>query len=377
MPALSEEPKQQVTQQSSQGNANQGTAQPQSLPQSLSQQKLTQLLSAMTNALQSEHTQTKQTQPNQASEPQLPKPTVASSPLATPANFNLSTPSAESSSIEALAKAAVKAAEPITKPDLAAIEQVKQLTQQLEKRLPNIEQLTNPQTLASTIGQFMQFEPLSSQSINLSHLGPLASALQLILGGRHAQQGQSLSPELAKHLQKILKKGSSSASASQLARALQLLGSLPHLKPLEDTLTSLTSNIQLYQYQSQDQNTNNQQQYYFSLPTSEQQISQVEGELSQASNTNERGEKQWRLTLLLPLEHQEKIKAVATIQGTSVEIELTCSNPELTDRASFYCDFLSERLKTLGLQANKISCEQGDIPKTLLKRPNQLVEVTA
>jgi hypothetical protein len=224
------------------------------------------------------------------------------------------------------------------------------------------------------VEQFTRFEPLNSASINLSSLGPLASALQLMLGGRHAAKNQPLSPQLIKHLGQLLK-NTRGGIPSNLTSALQMLGNLQSFKPLEDALTNVSSNIQFYQYQNVDQQQNNQSIFYFNLPTKEPQVPQVEGEVEQQESNDPNGEKSWRLTLLLPCGDNDKIKVNALLTGNSVELDLTCNNQSLVDRANFYKNFLGSRLEALGFEKPTVSCQQGEIPATLLKRPNQLVEL--
>jgi len=258
--------------------------------------------------------------------------------------------------------------------ELVAIEQLKSLSQRLNKQLPAMSQLTNPAQLSQLVEQFTRFEPLSSASINLSSLGPLASALQLILGGRHAAQNQAMSPQLIKHLNQLMKK-TRGGSASNLTSALQMLGNLKSFKPLEEALTNISSNIQFYQYQNAEQQQNNQSLFYFNLPTKEPHVPQVEGEVEQQASNDKKGEKTWRLTLLLPCGDTDKIKVNAILSGNGVELDLTCNNQSLLERANFYKNFLASRLESLGFETPKVSCQQGDIPATLLKRPNQLVEL--
>jgi len=258
--------------------------------------------------------------------------------------------------------------------ELVAIEQLKSLSQRLNKQLPAMSQLTNPAQLSQLVEQFSRFEPLSSASINLSSLGPLASALQLILGGRHAAQEQAMSPQLIKHLNQLMKK-TRGASASNLTSALQMLGNLKSFKPLEEALTNISSNIQFYQYQNAEQQQNNQSLFYFNLPTKEPHVPQVEGEVEQQESNEQQGEKTWRLTLLLPCGESDQIKVNALLSGNGVELELTCNNQSLLERANFYKNFLASRLEALGFETPKVNCQQGEIPTTLLKRPNQLVEL--
>ncbi|WP_435274824.1 hypothetical protein ACMAZF_16420 [Psychrobium sp. nBUS_13] len=262
----------------------------------------------------------------------------------------------------------------VTTDDLRATQEFKSLTQRVLKQLPAMSQLTNPFQLAQTVEQFSRFEPLSSTSVSLTNLGPLASALHLMLGGRHIANGHSTSPQLLKHLEQLVKKGKG-ATGANLVSALQMLGSLQSLKPLEEALSGLTSNIQFYQYQNAEQQQNNQSLFYFNIPTKESQLPQVEGEIEQENDNQQQGEKSWRLTLLLPCGEQDKIKVNALLTSTGVELDFTCNNTALLERANFYSSFLSERLETLGFVKPSIKCQEGEIPTTLVKRPNQLVEL--
>jgi len=171
-------------------------------------------------------------------------------------------------------------------------------------------------------------------------------------------------------LHKILNKKSKSTAA--LTQALQMLGNLSSLKPLEDALTSLSSHITLYQYQNLESSLNNHSLFYFTLPTREQGIDQIEGEIEQHV---EDGEKTWRLTMLLPIGEQQKIKAVVSLTSTNIALEFVCSDHQLLERANGYQQFLCERLASLGFGNTKITCSQGEIQQSLLKRPNQLVEL--
>lgn len=262
----------------------------------------------------------------------------------------------------------------VSNDDLRATQEFKSLTQQVLKQLPAMSQLTNPFQLAQAVEQFSRFEPLSTTSVSLTNLGPLASALHLMLGGRHIANGHSTSPQLLKHLEQLVKKGKG-ATGANLVSALQMLGSLQSLKPLEEALSGLTSNIQFYQYQNAEQQQNNQSLFYFNIPTKESQLPQVEGEIEQENDNQQQGEKSWRLTLLLPCGEQDKIKVNALLTSNGVELDFTCNNTALLERANFYSSFLSERLETLGFVKPSIKCQEGEIPATLVKRPNQLVEL--
>lgn len=259
-------------------------------------------------------------------------------------------------------------------PDFVAAEQLKAMAQRLKTQLPAMGQLTNAAQLSHMVEQFTRFEPLSSASVNLSSLGPLASALQLMLGGRHVANGNSPSPQLLKHLSQLVKQ-TRGASASNLTSALQLLGNLQSFKPLEEALSNISSNIQFYQYQNAEQQQNNSSLFYFNLPTKESQVPQIEGEVEEQNASKQHGEKSWRLTLLLPCGDVDKIKVNALLTGNGVELDLTCNNQSLVERANFYKAFLANRLESLGFDKPKVTCQQGEIPTTLLKRPNQLVEL--
>jgi len=258
--------------------------------------------------------------------------------------------------------------------NLEAINQLKTLSKQVATQLPSMPQLTNPAQLSYLFEQFTRFEPLSA--VNLNSLGPLANALQLMLGGRHAAQGQMLSPELLNHLKKIMKQSTNSNNSNNsLTTALQMLGNLKSLKPLEESLTSLSSHIQFYQYQNAEQQQSNQPLFYFNIPTKEPHLPQVEGEVEQQNNTDENNKKSWRLTLLLPCGGNDKIKVNALLTGSSLELDLTSNNESIVQKVDFYKDFLANRLESLGFDKPTVNCQQGEIPKTLLKRPNQLVEL--
>jgi len=258
--------------------------------------------------------------------------------------------------------------------NLVAINQLKTLSKQVATQLPAMPQLTNPAQLSYLFEQFTRFEPLSA--VNLNSLGPLANALQLMLGGRHAAQGNMLSPELLNHLKKIMKQSTnSSSSTNNLTTALSMLGNLKSLKPLEESLTNLSSHIQFYQYQNAEQQQSNQSLFYFNIPTKEPHLPQVEGEVEQQNNGDGNGNKSWRLTLLLPCGGDEKIKVNALLTGSHLELGLTSNNESIVQKADFYKDFLASRLESLGFDKPTVNCQQGDIPKTLLKRPNQLVEL--
>ena len=288
-------------------------------------------------------------------------------------SYSLQSNSFQSITVQSSEIAAGEDDMPLSEDDLVAINQLKTLSQRLQQRLPQMAQLTTPSQIAHTIEQFVQFNPLSSSSINLSTLGPLASAIQMILAGRHANTSKKVSPELNKQMLKLLKQ---SKDNSGLTKALAMLGSLASLKPLEDALTGIAGNIQLYQYQSMENTQNNQLSFYFSIPTREPSIPQVEGEIERQDD-EEDGTKVWRLTLLLPVGDTDKIKAMATLRGTNVEIEMSSNNSELVSRAEFYGGFLSQRLESLGISSSKIICQQAELPNSLLKRPNQLIELMA
>ncbi len=262
----------------------------------------------------------------------------------------------------------------VSNDDLRATQEFKSLTQRVLKQLPAMGQLTNPLQLAQAIEQFSRFEPLNNASVSLTNLGPLASALHLMLGGRHIANGHSTSPQLLKHLEQLTKQAKGTTNAN-LISALQMLGSLQSLKPLEEALSGFTSNIQFYQYQNAEQQQTNQSLFYFNIPTKESQLPQVEGEIEQENDNQQQGEKSWRLTLLLPCGEQDKIKVNALLTANGVELDFTCNNTALLERANFYSSFLSERLETLGFVKPSIKCQEGDIPTTLIKRPNQLVEL--
>ena len=262
----------------------------------------------------------------------------------------------------------------VSNDDLRATQEFKSLTQRVLKQLPAMGQLTNPLQLAQAIEQFSRFEPLNNASVSLTNLGPLASALHLMLGGRHIANGHSTSPQLLKHLEQLTKQAKGTTNAN-LISALQMLGSLQSLKPLEEALSGLTSNIQFYQYQNAEQQQNNQSLFYFNIPTKESQLPQVEGEIEQENDNQQQGEKSWRLTLLLPCGEHDKIKVNALLTPRGVELDFTCNNTALLERANFYSSFLSERLETLGFVKPSIKCQEGEIPATLVKRPNQLVEL--
>jgi len=257
-------------------------------------------------------------------------------------------------------------------PQMEAIDQLKTLITKVPQQLPGMNQLINPAQLAHCIAQFSTYSPLSTSSVNLSSLGPLASALQLILGAKGANSGTTLSPALMQQLNKILKRSAKPNAA--MTQALQMLGNLSSLKPLEDVLTSLSSHITLYQYQNLESNINNHPLFYFTLPTKEQGIDQIEGEIEHQED-NDDGEKSWRLTLLLPVGENQKLKAVAALKAQQISLEFTCSDNALLARANSYQQFLSERFETLGFSDTKIVCSQSEIEQSLLKRPNQLVEI--
>ena len=265
------------------------------------------------------------------------------------------------------------------KEELTAINKLQNLTNQLQKSLPGMQQLTSPAQLANLIEQFTRFQPLMPASINLSSLGPLAGALQLILGSKASLSSNKLSPQLTKQLQKIIKPattGRNSSGSSGLIQALQLLGNLTAHKPLEEMLTSLSGHIQLYQHQSQEQSQNTQQQLlFFTLPTSDPTLPQVEGQIEQQTDNDDPANKSWQLTILLPIGDKAKLQAVATLQGKNVSIEMLSNNSDIVAKTRFYIDFLSERLKSLGLTTSQLSCKQGELPQSLIKRPNQLVEL--
>jgi len=289
------------------------------------------------------------------------------------ASLQLSRPSTQPTPTAAPAQEmTTNANDDVSAEHLAAIDQLKVLTKKVPQQLPNMQQLTTPVQLAHVISQFSSFSSLAPSSINLSALGPLASALQLILGAKSAAANQELSPALKQHMLNILKKPNAKLGTN-LAQALQMLGNLSSLKPLEEALTSLSGNITLYQYQNQESSSNNQALFYFSLPTSDKDVEHIEGEIEQQGD--EATGKTWRLTLLLPAGEQQKIKAIASLYAGQVDIELVCNNPALLDRVSFYQQFLGDRLDALGFADSKVTCRQGDIAKSLLKRPNQLVEL--
>lgn len=262
---------------------------------------------------------------------------------------------------------------PNSKIELGAINELKNLSQRVLQQLPAMNNLTNPQQLAQVVEQYSRFEPLSTASVSLTNLGPLASALHVMLGGRHIANGQSPSPQLLKHIGQLVKQGKQ--PTSHLMSALQMLGNLQSFKPLEEALTGMSANIQFYQYQNAEQQQTNQNLFYFNVPTKEQNVPQVEGEIEREHQDEKTGEKCWRLTLLLPCGQTDKVKVNALLTSQGVELDLTCNNASLLQRANFYSEFLSDRLETLGFNDTKINCTEGEIPTTLVKRPNQLVEL--
>ncbi|MGB0833781.1 MAG: hypothetical protein ACPGR2_04630 [Psychrobium sp.] len=262
---------------------------------------------------------------------------------------------------------------PSSKIELGAINELKNFSQRVLQQLPTMNNLTNPQQLAQVVEQFSRFEPLSTASVSLTNLGPLASALHVMLGGRHIANGQSPSPQLLKHIGQLVKQGKQ--STNNLLSALQMLGNLQSFKPLEEALTGMSASIQFYQYQNAEQQQANQNLFYFNVPTKEQNIPQVEGEIEREHQDEKTGEKCWRLTLLLPCGQTDKVKVNALLTKQGVELDLTCNNASLLERANFYSSFLSNRLASLGFNDTKINCTEGDIPTTLVKRPNQLVEL--
>jgi len=259
-------------------------------------------------------------------------------------------------------------------PTFQAIEKLQSLTKQLQHALPNMQQLTTAPLLPNLIEQFVRFDPLSPASINLTSIGSLAGAIQLLLGARAASSSAPPGPVLTAQLKKILNQNKQS-SKQNLLQNLAMLGQHTSVKSLEETLVSLSGHIQLYQYQSQEQSSTNQQIFYFTLPTSESSIPQVEGQIEQQSDPDEPESKSWKLTLLLPVGNTDKLQACAKLQGNNVEIELTSNNNEMVNKAEFFTDFLRRRLETLGLTANNINCTHAQLPKSLLQRPNQLVEL--
>ena len=156
------------------------------------------------------------------------------------------------------------------------------LLRQLQHNLPDMQALTTAERISPLLQQMMQFNPMHPASINLGALGPLAAALQLMLGAKQLAHGDApLSPELMQHLSKILqgpKKGGPGAASSQ---GLQMLAMLGAADKLTETLSNLAGNIRLYQYSAQEQSSPQQQVYYFALPTSDSQLPQVEGQLEQ------------------------------------------------------------------------------------------------
>jgi hypothetical protein len=262
---------------------------------------------------------------------------------------------------------------PLEQPEDAIIK-IQSLTKQLQLSLPNMGQLTTAPKLPNLIEQFVRFDPLSPASISLSSLGPLAGALQLLLGGRASTAAKPLSPELSAQLKKILQQGKNPAKIN-LLQSLAQLGNISSFTALEETLVSLSGHLQLYQYQSQEQSGNNQQTFYFTLPTSESLLPQIEGQIEQGSDPEDPARKTWQLTLLLPIGMTDKLKATANLQGNNVELELTSNNEEMVKKAEFFTDFLRQRLESLGLTAKNISCKHAPLPKSLLQRPNQLVEL--
>ncbi|MCG7531166.1 hypothetical protein MHM98_07345 [Psychrobium sp. MM17-31] len=262
---------------------------------------------------------------------------------------------------------------PNSKIELGAINELKNLSQRVLQQLPTMNSLTNPLQLAQVVEQFSRFEPLSTASVSLTNLGPLASALHVMLGGRHIANGQSPSPQLLKHLGQLVKQGKQ--PTSHLMSALQMLGNLQSFKPLEEALTGMSANIQFYQYQNAEQQQTNQNLFYFNVPTKEQHIPQIEGEIEREHQDEKTGEKCWRLTLLLPCGQTDKVKVNALLTSQGVELDLTCNNASLLERANFYSGFLSDRLEALGFNNTNINCTEGEIPTTLVKRPNQLVEL--
>jgi len=315
---------------------------------SLPLQKLNELI----NVLQS---QTASTQP--ANKSHAVPPIELGSSLPTNAQTTVNTPAVDA--------------------DLIAINQLKSLSKQVTSQLPSMPQLTNPAQLSQLIEQFTRFEPLNTQNIatQTSTLGPLANALQLLLGGRSAAQGPTLSPQLRKHLATLLKQPPNSNNSNHLNTALQMLGNLQSIKPLEESLTNLSSHIQFYQYQNVEQQQNNQSLFYFNMPTKEPNVPQIEGEVEENNAQDGKSEKSWRLTLLLPCGDNEKIKVNALLSGVTLELDLTCNNKSLVQRADFYLDFLTNRLESLGFDKLTVNCQEGEIPETLVKRPNQLVEI--
>lgn len=297
----------------------------------------------------------------QSQAPQPPK-----SEIEKPIEINLS----PSNNLQAVATS------PAGGENLVAINRLKALSKQITTQLPSMMQLTNPTQLSHLIEQFTRFEPLNIQNLATQSkvLGPLANALQLLLGGRGAAQGKDLSPQLLKHLTSLIK-NSNTTTNNNLTTALQMLGNLQSLKPLEESLTNLSSHIQFYQYQNAEQQQNNQSLFYFSMPTKEPNVPQIEGEVEEKNAQDGQSEKSWRLTLLLPCGDSEKIKVNALLTGSKLELDLTCNNKSLVQRADFYLSFLTNRLESLGFDKPSVSCQEGTIPTTLLKRPNQLVEL--
>ncbi|MGB1298870.1 MAG: hypothetical protein ACPG8A_11355, partial [Psychrobium sp.] len=274
---------------------------------------------------------------------------------------------------QSLADDVEQSLKPNSKIELGAINELKNLSQRVLQQLPTMNNLTNPQQLAQVVEQFSRFEPLSTASVSLTNLGPLASALHVMLGGRHIANGQSPSPHLLKHIGQLVKQGKQ--PTSHLMSALQMLGNLQSFKPLEEALTGMSANIQFYQYQNAEQQQTNQNLFYFNVPTKEQNVPQVEGEIEREHQDEKTGEKCWRLTLLLPCGQTDKVKVNALLTSQGIELDLTCNNASLLERANFYSGFLSDRLEALGFNDTKINCTEGEIPTTLVKRPNQLVEL--
>ncbi|MBW8185189.1 hypothetical protein [Shewanella nanhaiensis] len=246
----------------------------------------------------------------------------------------------------------------------------------LTKLLPNLtpsmlSSLARPNSIKGELLDQLKFStPFDTKAINnatLSHTNSLSLLLHLLLGlrGEQLNSAVKISPATREYFQKTQQK---TGISNLLLTMLDKAGTT-------EALGKLISNLTLYTQASND--TNGQNNWYFTLPYSfNQHQDNLEGHFSQENRDGEDKQADWKLQLKFNLS-QGPILFQAHVIDSKLTMTINAEHSEQLKKIDTQLPLLIKKLSDIGLTPEKVSAQYSKLPATLLPGEHFLVKIKA
>lgn len=247
--------------------------------------------------------------------------------------------------------------------------ELKQLLNQLRNSIPDQNTPLNEKTVANMVTGVLNFSPSKVMtSPQATPANAIASALQLLLGAKVAQNEAKVTPQLIQQLTTLLKAQTSGKPegnaksvknmTSQLAQADQSAGSLRQL-------AGLSANMRTQQLENTEKKLDGNPQLNLSIPLKvDDEIKELHLTINEDEENSEKDNKKvsiWQLSLTFDLADLGRMLVSAKLKEGELSMQLYAEKQGALQQINKFSETLEERLEFHGVKIKNIQSSLGKI----------------